>query len=106
MRLRWIVMFVVLAVIVLVAGAPIISVVIAGVIASSHGCALNEGFVNPCVVGGEGIGETLYTMGVAGWFMLVTIPAGLIAAIVWGVIAVIMLMTDRRRAAPPPTAES
>ena len=70
-------------VIFLVAGAPMISVIIAGSIASWHGCTLHEGFVNPCVVNGRDIGETLYAMGVMGWFMLVTIPLGALGFIVW-----------------------
>ena len=67
----------------LVAGAPLISVMIAGSIASWNGCTLHEGFVNPCVINGRDIGETLYAMGVMGWFMLVTIPLGALAFIAW-----------------------
>jgi hypothetical protein len=70
----------------LVAGGPLISVMIAGTIASWNGCTLHEGFVNPCVVNGRDVGETLYAMGVMGWFMLVTIPLGLLAFIVWTVL--------------------
>jgi len=67
----------------LVAGAPMISVIIAGTIASWNGCTLHEGFVNPCVINGRDIGETLYAMGVMGWFMLVTIPLGALAFVAW-----------------------
>jgi hypothetical protein len=67
----------------LVAGGPLISEMIAGTIASWNGCTLHEGFVNPCVVNGRDVGGTLYAMGVMGWFMLVTIPLGLLAFIVW-----------------------
>ena len=71
------------AVIALAAGWPIASVAIAGTIAAWNGCTLHEGFVNPCVVGGRDIGETLYAMGVMGWFMIATIPLGFIAFVVW-----------------------
>ena len=55
---------------------PIVSVSVAGSIASANGCQLDEGSVHPCVVRGADMGETLYTMGMMGWFMLVTVPTG------------------------------
>ncbi len=61
-----------------IAFSPLISVAIAGGIASANGCQLDEGSVHPCVVNGKDMGETLYTMGVMGWLMLATIPIGLI----------------------------
>jgi hypothetical protein len=76
------------------AGWPIVSVVIAGVVASWNGCTLHEGFVNPCVVGGRDIGETLYSMGVLGWFMIATIPIGMIVFVAW---TVAWLFWTRRR---------
>jgi hypothetical protein len=106
MRAKWIVMFGILLVIVLIAGAPLISVIVASWVAESHGCTLHEGFVNPCIVDGEDMGETLYQMFVMGWFMLVTIPAGLVAIVVWAVVAIGMVVAGRRRAAPPPKAEA
>ncbi len=103
MRLRWIVMAIVLVVILCVIAAPIISVVIAGSIADAHGCVLNEGSINPCIVDGKDMGQTLYTMGMMGWLMIATIPAGGVALIIWLVVLVIMLANRRRRAAPPPS---
>ena len=81
-------------VIALAAGWPILSVIIAGTIASWKGCTLHEGFVNPCVVNGRDVGETLYAMGVMGWFMLATIPLGASAFVLW---TLIWLWRDRRR---------
>ncbi|MGH9201104.1 MAG: hypothetical protein ACRD2A_07700, partial [Vicinamibacterales bacterium] len=46
------------AVIALFTGWPILSVVIAGTIASWNGCTLHEGFVNPCVVNGRDIARS------------------------------------------------
>ncbi len=73
---------------VLVAIAPVVSVVIAGTLASSYGCTLNEGSVNPCVIMGADRGELLYAMGVAGWFGLLTLPIGavgvLLSLLIWG----------------------
>ena len=81
-------------VIALAAGWPLMSVVIAGTVASWNGCTLHEGFVNPCVVNGRDIGETLYAMGVMGWFMLATLPLGAIAFVVW---TLVWLWLHRRR---------
>ncbi len=101
MQKRWIVMWIALAVIVIVTVAPIVSVIIAGSIANANGCALNEGSVNPCIVGGKDIGETLYTLGVMGWLMLATIPLGGIALLTWLIVAVVMRNADRRKVTPP-----
>ena len=81
-------------VIALAAGWPLMSVVIAGTVASWNGCTLHEGFVNPCVVNGRDVGETLYAMGVMGWFMLATLPFGAIAFVVW---TLVWLWLHRRR---------
>ena len=76
--------------IVLVAGAPVISVVTASAIASSLGCTLNEGDSHPCLFHGADLGETLYGMVVVGWFALGTLPMGAIA------LAVLLLALDHR----------
>ncbi|MEP0320612.1 hypothetical protein [Bauldia litoralis] len=89
-----------LPVIIGIAVAPMISVMVAGSIAKANGCVLHEGFVNPCVVDGKDMGETLYAMGMMGWLMIATIPAGIIALIVWLIVATIMLVTGRRSAPP------
>lgn len=82
---------------ILICLAPLISTAVAGWIASSHGCTLHEGFVNPCVINGTDYGQMLYQMGVMGWLMLATIPiaAGLIA--LW-IIAEIVRLVHKRRA--------
>ena len=89
------------AVIALFTGWPILSVVIAGTIASWNGCTLHEGFVNPCVVNGRDIGGTLYSMGVMGWFMLATIPIGAILFLGWNVGWMIWFIRRQRAAARP-----
>jgi hypothetical protein len=78
--------WVALAVIVLLAALPVISVVIAGTIADANGCRVDEGSVHPCLVGGTDLGELLYTLGVLGWLMLLSIPAGIAAIGIWAVI--------------------
>jgi hypothetical protein len=80
----------------LVCLAPLISVVIAGSIASHYGCTLHEGFANPCVVGGRDIGGTLYTMGVMGWLMLATMPIGAAVLVAWIVTEIVAWMRVRK----------
>ncbi|MCC5985766.1 MAG: hypothetical protein JJU42_15530 [Rhodobacteraceae bacterium] len=79
----WQTYLLVLAVIAFVALLPVISVLIAGGIATLGGCELNEGFVNPCVFFGVDLGGLLYGMGVMGWFMLLSLPMGALAAAGW-----------------------
>jgi hypothetical protein len=79
-------------------GLPLFSVMIAGTLASWGGCTLHEGFVNPCIILGQDIGQTLYAMGVSGWFMLVTIPFGLIGlllGLVWLIIVQVLRVTNK-----------
>ena len=86
----------------LIALAPVISVVVAGMLANANGCALDEGSVHPCLIAGADWGEALYTMGVAGWLALATLPFGVMAL---GALAIVLLVhrfiwhRDRRGAA-------
>jgi hypothetical protein len=86
-------------VIALVAGWPLLSVALASGIASWNGCELHDGFRNPCIVNGADIGGTLYSMGVLGWFMLATIPLGIIAFLVWTTAWLVLLALKRRSGA-------
>jgi ABC-type Fe3+ transport system permease subunit len=98
---RWIVMWIVLAAILIVTAAPLISVIVAGSIAEANGCTLHEGFVNPCIINGRDVGQTLYTMGMMGWLMLASIPLGGIALVVWLVLAVVLALSGRHPSPPP-----
>ena len=53
------------------------------IIANAAGCRVDEGSVHPCVISGHDYGELLYTLGVMGWFMLITLPAGALAFAAW-----------------------
>lgn len=77
--------------------APILSVLIASAIASGFGCQLDEGSAHSCVVAGADIGELLYTLFVMGWFFFVTIPTGVVAAVIF---LVIVLISARKRRSP------
>ena len=74
--------------------APILSVLIASAIATATGSKLDEGSSHPCIIFGVDIGELLYAMGVAGWFVFVTFPTGLLA-----IATVIIVRGFRRRKA-------
>jgi hypothetical protein len=76
---------------------PLISVIIAGTLASSHGCTLHEGYSNPCMILGADRGELLYTMGVMGWFMFLTVPVALYGIGTSIVMALVAFFTRRRK---------
>ena len=82
-RFPWVPYWIVFTLIALFTLAPIISVVICGVIANAYGCKVDEGSVHPCIVNGQDYGHLLYTLGVSGWFMLVTLPVGGLAGAAW-----------------------
>lgn len=85
-------------VMVLIGVAPMVSVMLAGLIATQNGCGLHEGFAQPCVVFGTDIGGILYTMGVMGWLMLVSIfflAGGVLGLVCEGVLAIIKKLWRR-----------
>ena len=96
-RFPWIVYWIVLALIAIVAMAPIASVVACGVIANANGCKVDEGSVHPCIINGKDYGQMLYTLGVMGWFMLLTIPAGAVAFVIWLIVLLLHRAAWRKR---------
>jgi hypothetical protein len=102
-RFPWILYWIVLALIGLVTLAPMGSVVACGVIANAHGCRVDEGSVHPCVVNGKDYGPLLYQLGVMGWLMLLTLPAGALAFAVWLIVLVLHRSAWRKRGADPAT---
>lgn len=95
----WIIYWIVLILIGLVALAPIVSVVACSIIANAAGCHVDEGSIHPCVINGRDYGELLYTMGVMGWFMLITLPVGALAFGLWLVTLLLHRAAWRRRPA-------
>jgi ABC-type Fe3+ transport system permease subunit len=77
--------------------APVISAVIASVLANANGCVVDEGSIHPCLIAGSDWGENLYTLGVLGWLMLVTLPVGAIALLVLAVVLLIHRTNWRQR---------
>ena len=54
---------------------------------------------------GHDYGELLYSLGVMGWFMLVTIPGGLVAFVSWLIFLILHRVAWRKRISvgiPPP----
>ena len=49
--------------ILLLAISPLLATMAAGTIANRYDCNLDEGSIHPCVVNGNDIGDTLYTLG-------------------------------------------
>lgn len=68
---------------------PLLSVLTAYAIGNAFGCQVDEGSAHSCVVAGQDIGEMLYTMGVMGWFMFVTIPSGLVALVIFLIVLLV-----------------
>ena len=101
-RFPWILYWIALAIIVLVTLAPVGSVVACGWIANAHGCKVDEGSVHPCMINGKDYGQLLYTLGVLGWLMLVTLPVGALAVMIWLIVLILHRASWRRRAEPNP----
>ena len=98
-RFPWILYWIVLVLILVVAFAPVGSVVACSLIAKAHGCRVDEGSVHPCVINGKDYGQLLYTLGVMGWLMLVTLPAGALAFVLWLIVLIFHRANWRRRTA-------
>ena len=63
---------------------PMVSLLIASVLANLGNCALDEGSIHPCVIGGTDLGSTLYTMAVGGgWLAIATLPVLGGALLIW-----------------------
>jgi hypothetical protein len=101
-RFPWIFYWIVLVLIVLFAFAPIGSVMTCALIANSHGCKVDEGSVHPCIINGKDYGQLLYTLGVLGWLMLVTIPGGVFAFGIWLIVLILHRESWRKRFGVPP----
>ena len=98
-RFPWVWYLLALFVIVAFAFAPIGSVMLCGVIANANGCKADEGSVHPCIINGQDYGQLLYTLGVLGWLMLVTLPGGLFVFVIWLIILILHREAWRKRMA-------
>jgi hypothetical protein len=96
-RFPWILYGIAFVLIVLVAVAPVGSVVACGLIANAHDCPVDEGSVDPCIIGGHDYGQLPYTLGVMGWLMLVALPGGALALVTWLIVLILHHASWRRR---------
>jgi hypothetical protein len=101
-KFPWLLYWIALALIIVITVAPVGSVVACGIIANINECRVDEGSVHPCIINGKDYGHMLYVMGVMGWLMLVTLPAGVIAFAIWLVILIMHRNAWRRKDATTP----
>lgn len=101
-RFPWAIYIVVAVVIAAFAFSPMLFVALAGVIANANGCPLDVLAPQPCLVNGVDWGGPLYAIAILGWFTLLTLPAGLVLAVVW-LVALLLHRRRWRRAATAPT---
>jgi hypothetical protein len=73
-----------------VCSLPLLGVLVTSIVASSLGCRVDEGSVHPCYLFGVSIGNALYTLGVMGWLMLVTLPIAVFLLVAWIVIEIVL----------------
>ncbi|HZY38644.1 MAG TPA: hypothetical protein VFE53_18420 [Mucilaginibacter sp.] len=64
-------------------GLPVWSVALAGYIAKSHSCVVDEAGSHPCVIGGADYGDLLSLMFVFGWSFLLFFPLGIAGLVLW-----------------------
>jgi hypothetical protein len=96
-RFPWVIYVLALLAILAVALAPVGSVVVCSWVANTHSCKVDEGSVHPCIIRGHDYGQLLYTLGVLGWLMLVTLPGGALALMIWLIILILHRASWRRR---------
>jgi hypothetical protein len=77
-----------MVILILIALLPLISMVGADMIARIYGCTLDLASVKPCVVGGQDIGQGLFTLGMMGWFLFATLPVIFSLVLFWIIIEV------------------
>ena len=87
----------VMAILLLLGLAPLMSMAAAEFIAQVNGCKLDLTGAHPCIVAGQDIGHTLLTLGMMGYFLFVTLPAVTAVVGLWIVVELIAFM--RRRTA-------
>ncbi len=84
--------YIILAIILFLCLLPVFSVLLAGTAASLAGCDLDEGSIHACIIAGVDWGETLYTLAMAGWLGLMTLPFAALAALLISLLALFDLI--------------
>ena len=83
-------------IVIALAFSPVAVTYTAGLLALLIGCDLNEASVHPCPLLGVNIGPLLYGMGLAVWFVSLTVLAGLLALVVLVIIFIVRTLRARR----------
>jgi hypothetical protein len=98
-KFPWLVYWLLLAVIVIVAVAPMASAYYAETLAQANNCRLTDsGADGPCLgKNGEDLGPLIGDLMAYAWMMILTLPAGFVAALVWLVALVVHRTLWRRR---------
>jgi hypothetical protein len=78
---------------------PVFTTVISAVIANSYGCTVNEGNLNPCIIGGTDYGYWLQFGGMSFLYIFVTFPIGFVLFIAWLVVLLVHLARFKKRPA-------
>jgi hypothetical protein len=94
---KWRIVAIVLTIVTIIALLPLLSVLATYAIATALGCAVDEGSVHQCLLGGIDIGDLLYTMGVLGWLMIPAAPVLLIAVLGWVGLGIAVVAGRMRR---------
>lgn len=95
-KFPWIIHLVVLFLILAGALAPLGSAVLSEWVANANGCTVAESLPHPCVIGGKDYGGVLYRMLVAGWFALITVPAGALLFVGWLIVLLLHWLVWRK----------
>lgn len=74
---------IVMAIIILVALLPLLSMIAAEGVARLYGCTLDLAAPQPCMIGGEDMGHGLFVLGMMGWFLFATMPVLLMLTLAW-----------------------
>ena len=80
-----------------VALLPLMGLLLALAVAGTLGCSLDEGSPHSCPTAFGDIGETLYTLQVGGWFMLLTAPYAVGMGIAWMVVEIVRASRGKGR---------
>jgi uncharacterized membrane protein len=96
-RKTWTLSIVFLAVIILIAAAPILVAVSASLIADFNGCEVSMGKRTPCIIAGSDWGPTLLNWSLAPWFLFYTVPLGVLLLVGWLIVFLIRWSQSRSK---------
>lgn len=81
-----------------IAVLPLLSMLVAGLVARLFGCELNESDMSVCPTVFGDIGSTLYLMGVFGWLLFYSVPLGICGIVLSAILFAIAALRKKRNA--------